>query len=63
MLSSKGGSYANGTRSCFILEATARLVVTLLALAKLGVHLLTNGQYGYHRDELSYLASGNHPAG
>jgi hypothetical protein len=34
----------------------------LLALAKLGVHLLTNGQYGYDRDELYYLASGNHPA-
>jgi len=31
-------------------------------LAKLSVHLLTNGQCGYHRDELYYLASGNHPA-
>src|SRR5260370_950914 len=38
------------------------LAVAALALAKLGVHLLTNGQYGYHRDELYYLASGNHPA-
>jgi len=37
-------------------------IVAGLALAKLAVHLLTNGQYGYHRDELYYLASGNHPA-
>jgi hypothetical protein len=28
------------------------LAVAALALAKLSVHLLTNGQYGYHRDEL-----------
>jgi hypothetical protein len=33
-----------------------------LALAKLAVHLATNGQYGYHRDELYYLASGDQPA-
>ena len=26
------------------------------------LHLVTNGLYGYHRDELYYLASGNHPA-
>jgi hypothetical protein len=38
------------------------LAVAALALAKLSVHLLTNGQYGYHRDELYYLARGNHPA-
>jgi 4-amino-4-deoxy-L-arabinose transferase-like glycosyltransferase len=37
-------------------------VVGGLALAKLVLHLATNGQYGYHRDELYYLASGNHPA-
>ena len=37
-------------------------VIAGLALAKLVVHLLTNGQYGYHRDELYYLASANHPA-
>jgi hypothetical protein len=36
--------------------------VTVVALAKLALHLLTNGQYGFHRDELYYLASSNHPA-
>jgi 4-amino-4-deoxy-L-arabinose transferase-like glycosyltransferase len=36
--------------------------IALVAGAKLAVHLLTNGQYGYQRDELYYLASGNHPA-
>jgi 4-amino-4-deoxy-L-arabinose transferase-like glycosyltransferase len=29
---------------------------------KLALHLATNGQYGYNRDELYYLASGNRPA-
>ena len=38
------------------------IVVGGLALAKLALHLATNGQYGYHRDELYYLASSNHPA-
>jgi len=36
--------------------------VGALALGKLALHLATNAQYGYHRDELYYLASGNHPA-
>jgi hypothetical protein len=36
--------------------------VGALACLKLAVHLLTNGQYGYHRDELYYLASSRHPA-
>jgi hypothetical protein len=30
-------------------------VLILLALAKLPLHLLTNGQYGFHRDELGFL--------
>jgi hypothetical protein len=37
-------------------------VIAALALAKLALHLATNAQYGYHRDELYYLASGYHPA-
>ena len=36
--------------------------IIALALAKLALHLGTNGLYGYHRDELYYLASGYHPA-
>jgi hypothetical protein len=31
-------------------------VLLLLALAKLELRLLTNGQYGFHRDELGMLA-------
>jgi len=30
-------------------------VLVMLALAELAVHLLTNGQYGFHRDELGFL--------
>jgi len=33
-----------------------------LGIAKLAVHLTTNTTYGFHRDELYYLASGRHPA-
>jgi hypothetical protein len=32
-------------------------ILILLALAKLVLHALTNGQYGWHRDELDTLAS------
>lgn len=36
------------------------LLLALLALAKLLIHFYTNGNYGLHRDELLYLAMGEH---
>ena len=38
----------------------ALAVALYLSAAKLLLHLLTNGQYGYFRDELYYLACGEH---
>jgi 4-amino-4-deoxy-L-arabinose transferase-like glycosyltransferase len=40
----------------------ARGPVLALATGKLLVHLATCGAYGFHRDELYYLACGRHPA-
>ncbi len=37
-------------------------ILILLALAKLVLHTLTNGQYGWHRDELDILDSARYPA-
>jgi hypothetical protein len=42
--------------------ASDRAVLVYLSLAKLVVHLLTNSQYGYFRDELYYIACGEHLA-
>jgi hypothetical protein len=49
------GSLPDGSR---LKGATAILV--FLALAKLLLHLLTAANYGYFRDELYYLAAGEH---
>jgi hypothetical protein len=38
------------------------VILGILALAKFFLHLLTNGQYGYHADELYYMAAGDHLA-
>ncbi|UCE05201.1 MAG: glycosyltransferase family 39 protein [bacterium] len=35
-------------------------ILVCLALIKLLIHVLTNGQYGFHRDEFLYMAMGNH---
>ncbi len=35
-------------------------LVGVIALAKLGLHLATDGRYGYFRDELYYIACGRH---
>ncbi len=37
-------------------------ILIYIALVKLAIHLLTNGGYGYHRDELYYIACGDHLA-
>jgi hypothetical protein len=39
-----------------------RFVPLVLAAATLGFHLLTTTGYGYFRDELYYLANGEHLA-
>ena len=36
-------------------------ILILLALAKLCLHILTNGQYGFHRDELALLDYARYP--
>jgi len=36
------------------------VIIWVLALAKLMLHFLTNGQYGYQIDELYYMACGEH---
>jgi len=41
-------------------KRTAVRVAAGFAVVKLLVHLLTNGQYGYFRDELYYLATSEH---
>src|SRR6266478_4889136 len=47
-------------RSSFL--ADGMLVVLLLALANFLLHLYFNDRYGYFRDELNYMACGDHLA-
>src|SRR5258708_23839901 len=38
------------------------ILITLFSAVAILVHLLTNGRYGYFRDELYYIACGRHLA-
>ncbi len=39
-----------------------RLGLALIAAAAFGLEMAVSGRYGYHRDELYFLAAGQHPA-
>src|SRR5213078_1892481 len=40
--------------------STDSVMIAVFSMAALLVHLLTNGRYGYFRDELYYIACGQH---
>ena len=40
--------------------STESVLIAVFSIAALLVHLLTNGRYGYFRDELYYIACGRH---
>src|SRR5260370_39164966 len=42
--------------------STESVLIAVFSVAALLVHLLTNGRYGYFRDELYYIACGRHLA-
>jgi len=41
---------------------TPRLGIAVIAAAAFAVEMAVSGRYGYHRDELYFLAAGQHPA-
>ena len=43
-------------------SGTEAILIILFSAIALLVHLLTNGRYGYFRDELYYIACGQHLA-
>jgi hypothetical protein len=49
--------YENGARSPL---SSAMAIVWAIALAKLAFHMYFNNRYGYFRDELGYMACGDH---
>ena len=42
--------------------STESVLIAVFSIAALLIHLLTNGRYGYFRDELYYIACGRHLA-
>lgn len=54
-----GALVSGGVRPTSV-QPSANALLGLLVLAKLLVHLLVAGNYGYFRDELYYLAAGRH---
>src|SRR5262250_2328423 len=52
----------NSARAANRNYSTEPALIALFSAAALLAHLLTNGRYGYFRDELYYIACGRHLA-
>src|SRR3546814_7147302 len=57
----RGSRSMEPPRTASLPRAELQLLLAL-ALARLLLHLLTNGQYGFHRDELAVLDDSRHLA-